>query len=175
MVERLDLAAQPEIRDSGDRSANEIRRKIAMERETIKDTVDKLSGRLQQSLDWREYVGAHPAVALGLAAGTGLLLSAIFKRERSPGERIKQAVADLAEDLTERVSGVAGDAINRSRPAERTLKAAATTLAAQAAIDFVKRKIGEQGGAGRRIERTPISTRRGRLGEAPDNNDFALE
>lgn len=156
MVERLDLAAQPEIRDYGNRSVNEIRRKIAMERVTIKDTVDKLSGRLQQSLDWREYVAAHPAVALGLAAGTGLLLSAIFKRERSPGERIKQAVADLTEDLTERVSVVAGDTINRARPP--ILKAAATTLATQAAIDFVKRKIGEQG-TRRRIERTPISAR----------------
>jgi ElaB/YqjD/DUF883 family membrane-anchored ribosome-binding protein len=156
MVERLDLAAQPEIRDSGDRSANEIRRKIARERETIKDTVDKLSGRLQQSLDWREYVAAHPAVALGLAAGTGLLLSAIFKRERSPGERIKQAVADLAEDLTERVGDVAGDTLNRSQPRGNLLKGAATTLAAQAAIDFLKRKIGERGDRGR-IERTPIS------------------
>jgi len=158
MVERLDLAAQPEVRDSGDRSVNEIRRKIAMERETIKDTVDKLSGRLQQSLDWREYVAAHPGLALGLAAGTGLLLSAIFKRERSPVERIKDAVADLTEELTGRVSVVASDTLNRARPP--ILKAAATTLATQAAIDFVKRKIGEQG-TRRRIERTPISTREG--------------
>ena len=69
MVERLDLAAQPEVRDSGDRSVNEIRRKIAMERETIKDTVDKLSGRLQQSLDWREYVAAHPGAGPGSRRG----------------------------------------------------------------------------------------------------------
>jgi ElaB/YqjD/DUF883 family membrane-anchored ribosome-binding protein len=159
MVERLDLAAQPEIRDSGDRSVNEIRRRIAMERETIKDTVDKLSGRLQQSLDWPEYVAADPAVALGLAAGAGLLLSAIFKRERSPGECIKQAVADLTEDLTERVSVIAGDTINRNRPAEGVLKTAATTLAAQAAIDFVRRKISEQG-TGRRSSITTTSRSR---------------
>jgi hypothetical protein len=44
------------------------------------------------------------------------LLAAIFKRERSPVERIKDAVADLSEDATERVSVVAGETLNLARP-----------------------------------------------------------
>lgn len=158
MAETTNLAAQRGAYESGDRSAAEIRRKIAAERETITDTVDKLSGRLQRSLDWREYVAEYPAVALGLAAGTGFLISAIFKREASPTERIMEAVADLTDDLTERISGVAGDVLTRSLIPQRTVKAAATTMVAKAAIDFAKRKIGEAL-ADQRIHRRGISTR----------------
>lgn len=141
MAERTNLATQRRADDSGERSADEIRRNIAAERETISDTVDKLGGRLQQAFDWREYVAEYPAVALGLAAGTGILLSAVFKREPTPQERIMEAVAELTEDLTDRISGVAGDVIKRGLIPQRTVKAAATALVARAAIDFAKRKL----------------------------------
>jgi ElaB/YqjD/DUF883 family membrane-anchored ribosome-binding protein len=143
MAEGTNLAIQRSTQDSGERSADEIRRHIAAERETISDTVDKLGGRLQQAFDWREYVAEYPAVALSLAAGTGILLSAVFKREPTPQERIMQAVADLTDDLTERIGDVAGDVIKRSITPQRTVKAVATGLVARAAIEFAKRKVSE--------------------------------
>jgi ElaB/YqjD/DUF883 family membrane-anchored ribosome-binding protein len=143
MAERTNLATQVRIDDSGERSAEEIRHDIAAERETISETVDKLGDRIQRTFDWREYVAEYPAAALGVAAGTGLLLSAIFKREPTPQERIVDALADLTEDLTERMSDIAQGVITRNIIPGRTVKAAVTAIVTKAAIDFAKRKIGE--------------------------------
>ena len=163
MVEGTNLAIQRITEDSGERSADEIRRHIAAERENISDTVDKLGGRLQQAFDWREYVAQYPAVALGLAAGTGILLSAVFKREPTPQQRIMTAVADLTDDLTDRISDVAGDVITRRLIPKRTVKAAATAMVARAAFDFARRKVGEAVANSQRVERRIIP---GREGEA---------
>ena len=158
MAERTNVATQRSPDESGERSANEIRRNIAAERETISDTVDKLGDRLQQTFDWREYVVEYPAVALGLAAGTGILLSAVFRREPSPQERIMDAIAELTEDLTDRISDAAGNVITRKIIPVRTVKAAATAMIAKAAIDFAKRKIGEAI-ASQHVEGRDIPTR----------------
>jgi len=127
----------------GARTALEIRQHINAERETIADTVERLGDRLQQNFDWREYVARYPVVTLGLAAGTGLILSAIFKRKLTPQERILEAVAELSEDLTERISSVVGDALPPRPSARRALTAAATPLIAKAAMSFARAKIAE--------------------------------
>jgi hypothetical protein len=123
-----------------DRSAREIREDIAAKRETISETVDKLGERIHQTLDWREYVAEYPAVALGVAAGIGFLVSGIFRREPSPQERIMDAVADIAEDLTDRISDVAGDVIKRKLVSGKTVKAALFAMMTKAAVDFAKQK-----------------------------------
>jgi ElaB/YqjD/DUF883 family membrane-anchored ribosome-binding protein len=143
MAERTNLATYRRAQEPGERSVDEIRRSIAAERETITDTVDKLGGRLQQAFDWREYVAEYPALALGVAAGTGILLSAVFKREPTPRERIMNAVADLTDDLTDRLADVAGDVFKRAITPQRTVKAVATGLVARAAIEFAKRTVTE--------------------------------
>jgi hypothetical protein len=158
MAERTNLATQRSIDESGERSADEIRRDIAAERETITDTVDKLGDRLQQTFDWREYVAAYPVVALSLAAGTGILVSAVFAHKPTPQERIMDAVAEMTEDLTDRVSGLAGDMITRKLVSGRTVKAALTAMIAKAAVDFAKRKIAEAG-AREDIELRDVPTR----------------
>ncbi|HWN98329.1 MAG TPA: hypothetical protein VNS63_03560 [Blastocatellia bacterium] len=158
MAETTNVATQQRIDESGERSADQIRQNIAAQRETIAETVDKLGDRIHQTFDWREYVAEYPAVALGLAAGTGILLSAIFKREPTPQERILDAIADMTEDFTDRISGVAGDVIQRKLVSGRTVKAAASALVAKAAIDFAKRKLGESL-AGRTVEKQDIRTR----------------
>lgn len=157
MAERTNLATQRSADESGERSAQEIRRNIAAERETITDTVDKLGHRLQQTFDWREYIAAYPGVALGLAAGTGILVSAVFARKPTPQERIMDAVAELTEDLTDRVSGIAGDVITRKLIPGRTVKAAMTAMIAKAAIDFATRKISES--AAERVAERDVPTR----------------
>lgn len=159
MAERTSLATERRLGESAERSADEIRRDIAAERETITDTVDKLGDRLQQTFDWREYVGEYPAVALGLAAGTGFLLSSIFTREPTPQERIMDAVAELTEDLTGRVTSVAGDVITRKIIPGRTVKAAATAMLAKAALEFAKRKISEAASDQRATRRLDVPTR----------------
>ena len=158
MAERTSIAAQQRTDEPWERDAHEIRRHIAAERESITDTVSKLGDRLQQSVDWREYVADYPAVALGLAAGTGILLSAVFTREPSPQERIMDAIAELTEDLTGRISGVAGDVIRRKIIPSRTLMAAATTLIFKSMVTLAKRKI-EDAGRGGTVQRPIIDQR----------------
>ena len=74
--------------DAGEseRSAEEIRQDIAAKRESITETVDRLSDRFHQTFDWRTYVNNYPVVALGVAAGLGLLVSGIFKPRPTPTE-----------------------------------------------------------------------------------------
>src|SRR5215470_13518777 len=108
MAERHNLTSsyrpeQDRGEDSGhERSAEEIRHDIAARRESITEAVDKLSDRFQRTLDWRAYVSDYPLVALGVAAGLGILTSRIFRPRPSPGERIKDALAYSFEDLTNR-------------------------------------------------------------------------
>lgn len=140
MAERTNLATRRRADEGEERSAHEIRQDIAATRETISETVDKLGERINQTLDWREYVAEYPAIALGLAAGLGFLISGIFKRDPTPQERILDAVADITEDITDRVASVAGNVIKRKMISGKTVTAAITAAAAKAAIDFAKEK-----------------------------------
>lgn len=144
MAERTNIAAQMRAGDEEDyRSAEAIRQDIAAKRETISETVDKLGERIQETLDWREYVAEYPVVAIGLAAGVGFLVSGIFKRSPTPQERIMDAVAELTEDLTDHVSSVAGDVIKKKLVSGKTVKAALVAVVTKAALDFAKEKAGD--------------------------------
>src|SRR5205085_3047943 len=104
MPQTTHLAAQR--REAGatpERSAEAIRKDIADKRDSISETVDKLGERIQETLDWREYIGKYPWLALGLAAGAGFLIAGLFKREPTPRERIMDAVAEITEDWTDRI------------------------------------------------------------------------
>lgn len=141
MAERTNIATQMRAGDDEDnRSAEAIRNDIAAKRETISETVDKLGERIQETLDWREYIAEYPVVAIGVAAGVGFLVSGIFKHRPTPQERIMDAVAELTEDLTDRVSGIAGDVIKKKLVSGKTVKAAVTAMVTKAAIDFAKQK-----------------------------------
>jgi ElaB/YqjD/DUF883 family membrane-anchored ribosome-binding protein len=149
MAERNDVATR--LRASGDlteRSAEEIRHDIAAKRETITETVDKLGERIQETLDWREYIAQYPYVALGLAAGLGFLVSGIFKREPTPTERMIDALADSVEDITDRFRDSLGDVIPKKTGPGRTVKAAVTAAAATAATNFIKNQVSAKLGFG---------------------------
>src|SRR6266496_6308540 len=145
MAETTHLATQRRaVSETPERSAEAIRQDIAAKRDSISETVDKLGERIQPTLDWREYVSEYPLVALGLAAGTGFLVAGLFKHKPTPRERIMDAVAEIAEDFTDRIRDVAGDALpGKQFSASKTLKAALTAAITKAALDFGKRKAAE--------------------------------
>jgi ElaB/YqjD/DUF883 family membrane-anchored ribosome-binding protein len=126
----------------GDRSAEEIRQDIAARRESITDTVDRLSDRFQQTLDWKAYVSDHPMAALGVAAGLGFLAARIFKPRPSASQRIKDALAYGIEDLADRFHHqIKNVAPYRSRPGVGgTVKAALTGLITKAATDYLQNR-----------------------------------
>ena len=142
MAERTNVATLQRVQDeTSDRSAVAIRQDIAAKRESISETVDKLGERIHETFDWHEYVAEYPAVALGLAAGAGFLAAGIFKRRPSPQDRILDAMADLTEDMTDRVGGVMAGVIQKKMFSGRTVKAAATAIIAKAAVDFLKKQL----------------------------------
>jgi hypothetical protein len=142
MAQRTDLAAQVIARDNPtERSAFAIRQDIAAKRESISETVDKLEQRIHKTFDWHEYLASYPGVALGLAAGAGFLIAGMFKRKPTPQERILDAFADLTDDLTSRVGDAMAGVIQNKLVSGRTLKAAATTLVAKAAVNYVTSRL----------------------------------
>lgn len=142
MAERTDVATRMRAEDVPERSAEEIRLDIAARRESISETVDRLGDRIQEKLDWREYVAEYPYLAIGLAAGLGYCVAGIFKikREPTPRERIMDALAEISEDLTDRFRGSIEDVVPKKGGAGKTVKAAATAMVTKAAMDFAKKK-----------------------------------
>ena len=142
MAERTNVAIQQRVHDDApDRSANVIRQDIAAKRENISETVDKLGERINETFDWREYVAQYPAVALGAAIGIGFVVSGIFKRRPTPQERIIEAVAEMTEDVTDRLGDVMAGVIQKKLISKTTVKAAVGAMATKAAVDFLKKQL----------------------------------
>ena len=156
MAERSDLTSGPssfrqgqgqqeqDVISGAERSAEDIRQDIAARRESITETVDRLSDRFHQTLDWKAYVSDYPLAALGVAAGLGFLAARIIKPRPSPGKRIKNALAYGIEDLAGRFRNqLENVAPNRSGSGlGRTVKAALTGLVTKAATDYLQDRFG---------------------------------
>ncbi len=127
-----------------ERSAEEIRHNIAATRDSITETVDQLSSRVQRTLDWKTYVADYPLAATGVAAGLGILLGYIIQPRATPGQRIHAALADFIEDTAQRVQIQLGEA-GLPRPGlGQTLRATALATLVQAAGDFARDKFAEK-------------------------------
>ncbi len=139
MVERDYLTIQTDETDN-ERSAKEIRQDIAARRDSITDTVDRLSDKFQRTLDWRTYAADYPVAAIGIALGAGFLVSRIFKPKPTPRERIMDAVAESVEELRARFSEQLDRVPQKKFAAGKTVKAAATAMITKAAADYVKNR-----------------------------------
>lgn len=128
-----------------ERTAEEIRQDIAATRESITETVDRLSNRVQETFDWRTYVNDYPLVALGVTAGLGFFVAFLFRPRSTPGERIRDALADGVEDLTGRISRQLDTIGPRRQGLSRTVKAAATGAITKAATDYLRNRLAEKG------------------------------
>ncbi|NOT62480.1 MAG: DUF3618 domain-containing protein [Acidobacteria bacterium] len=127
-----------------ERSAEEIRNNIAATRDSITETVDQLSSRVQRTLDWKTYVADYPLAATGVAAGLGILLGYFIQPRATPGQRIHTALADLVEEGAQRVQAQLGEA-GLPRPAlGPTLRATALAMFVKTAGDFVREKFAEK-------------------------------
>lgn len=146
MAERDNLIIRPDEypQTSDRRSLEEIRQDIAERRESIAETVDEIGDRFSKTLDWREYLAEHPLVALGAAAGVGLLLSGVFKRRPTSTDRIMYALADGVEDITDRFRhqlNQAGAKKTGGIGFGRTAKAAITATVTKSVTDYLTAKV----------------------------------
>ena len=162
MAERSDLTSGPssfrqgqqgqqeqqgqDVISGAERSAEDIRQDIAARRESITETVDRLSDRFQQTFDWKAYVFDYPLAALGVAAGLGFLAARIIKPRPSAGKRIKNALAYGIEDLAGRFHHqLENVAPHRSGSGlGRTVKAALAGLATKAATDYLQNRFADR-------------------------------
>jgi ElaB/YqjD/DUF883 family membrane-anchored ribosome-binding protein len=96
VAERIEIRS---IKESLERSPEEIRQDITAKRESVFKTVERLGERIEGTLDWRAYVARHPYAALGTATALGFLLSRVLKPSQTPGERIFNAVGETVEDI----------------------------------------------------------------------------
>jgi ElaB/YqjD/DUF883 family membrane-anchored ribosome-binding protein len=144
MVERDNLSiVRRTTAPDEERSSEEIRQDIAAKRESITETVDRLSDRVQQTFDWHTYVAEYPIVAITAAAGLGYLLSRIFTPKPSPRDRIMEAIADSVDDFKDQFSDYLDVVPKKRGQAATTIKTAATALLTKAATDYVKNIVSE--------------------------------
>lgn len=142
MAERTDLTGRSTDLDTETgRSIDEIRRDINSRRGSISETVGRLGDRIQQSLDWREYVADHPFISTGAAAGVGFLLSGLFRHRPTPRERIEDALAESVEELADRFRDVLQVLPFGKSGMRRTIKAAAVSLIVKSITDSMKNSI----------------------------------
>jgi ElaB/YqjD/DUF883 family membrane-anchored ribosome-binding protein len=164
--------AHSEVTESA-RSADEIRQDIAARRESITETVDRLSDKFQQTFDWRTYVSKNPMVALGVAAGLGLLASSILKPRTTPTERMRDALSDCVEDFTGRFRSQMNDVAPRRAGINQTVKAAATGLLVKAAAEFVRNRV--SGSYDQQVKDHDGVTNQGRLARTSGTEEWNSE
>jgi hypothetical protein len=83
-----------------------VTRAMDATRESIRDTVDELKGRVQETADWRNYVAARPMTSLLIAVVCGLAAARIVV----PALRFAQVPLLLAPRIIRRTPppGLAG-------------------------------------------------------------------
>ncbi len=124
-----------------ERSSEEIRQNIAATRESITETVDELSSRVQRTFDWKAYVTDYPLAATGVAAGLGIMLGYLIRPRTTPAQRVSRAFAEMVEDTAYRFQGEFNNSgIHRSGLGQ-TLRAAAIASLVQKVGDFARNKL----------------------------------
>jgi hypothetical protein len=106
------------------RSTEEIHRDLANEVENISRTIDQISERITEKLDWREQVKKSPYVALGAAAGIGYLAAKIFPTAHTPGKRVTASIPDNVRE-------------SRDNLLVGSIKAALLGVATKAAVSWI--------------------------------------
>jgi hypothetical protein len=75
-----------------------VTRAMDATRESIRDTVDELRGRVQETADWRNYVAARPVTSLLVAVACGLIAARVLV----PALRLAQIPLLLAPRMLRR-------------------------------------------------------------------------
>ncbi len=142
MVERHESVTRSDYDDGGSkRTSDEIRQDIAARRESITEAVDKLSERVNRTLDWRAYVTEYPLVATGLAAGIGVLAAGIFRPRATPRERILAALSETVEDVTGRFREQLEQLPSQQVSSRQSMQAMAAALVVKAVARYVSNRI----------------------------------
>jgi ElaB/YqjD/DUF883 family membrane-anchored ribosome-binding protein len=130
-----------------ERSAEEIQKNILAKEQDITDSVREIGERIQEKLDWREYVGQTPFAALGIAAGLGVLASRMVPKRPTAMQRV---MGTVGEEVGNRIGGIL-------RGAGRTAFGLSLwSIASTLAVGFAKRAVSKAIlGEGSRVNSPP--------------------
>lgn len=113
--------------DERGRTTEDILQDIDIDEENISRTAQQIGDRINEKLDWKEYVIDSPYWALGIAVGVGFFASRVFQTRTTPMERI---MGSLAEEVRHSLGGLHVGAAVPSL-AQVTLLGIGTKLAAE--------------------------------------------
>jgi hypothetical protein len=130
-----------------ERSSADIRNDIAARRESITQTVDQLGEKIHEVFDWRGYVRHYPYASVGLAVGTGLVVSRIFQKKSSPMDRLVEAISDTAERLGEDLRKSATKLIMKTA-APSLFRGALYGIAGKALMQYLQNRVATAEGNG---------------------------
>jgi ElaB/YqjD/DUF883 family membrane-anchored ribosome-binding protein len=116
-----------------ERSSEDIRQDIAKEKEKISQTVEQIGERIEDKMDWREYVKDYPYWTIGAAAGLGYLASRLFITRTTPMERI---MGSIAEEVRGSLGGLSDGAA-----VPGLIKMTLQIIATKAAANLIKKAI----------------------------------
>jgi len=114
-----------------DRSIDEIRKDIARTRQNISGTVDTLGAKLQEQLDWREYIRRKPFVAVGVGVGAGLVISRMLIPKPKPPAKLSDFIASTLAKTVRQVA----------RPKQQSFAAGALKMLAGVVVTQVTQSL----------------------------------
>ncbi len=97
MPDEIQAYSEPDVNRR--RTTEEIRRDIDEGKEAISDTVNQLTNKIHDKLDWREYVKDNPVAVLGASVGLGFLAALVFVPRRGPVDRLIDELRDMRTDM----------------------------------------------------------------------------
>jgi hypothetical protein len=139
MVERIGLTSEDGFPK---REIDHVLHDMAVKREGISQTVDRLGDRIDEAFDWRIQVARHPYVAIAAAAGVGFLVSRLLKPKPTPAMRAMEIVGRTLREVAEGLKG-STNAVSADHGAPPTMNTFLGTAVARAGMEFLLRRINE--------------------------------
>jgi hypothetical protein len=95
----MNVAANGTSTERGnERSPDRIRQDIAVKRQELAKTVERLGERIEETLDWRYQVGRHPLLAMIMAAGVGFVVfNKVGRLRHATANPLLNGAGDVAE------------------------------------------------------------------------------
>jgi hypothetical protein len=117
----------------------QIERHIRNTKHKLSRNFNGLEETVKNTFDWRVQFDERPLTMVGLAFGSGLLLSALFPPRRSSGRRRREATgAPLKQEFSRHASTDCSTAANASSVRQRRDKSHPTISRVQQSITLTK-------------------------------------
>lgn len=125
-----------------ERSPERIRQDIAVKRQELAKTVERLGERIEETLDWRYQVARHPLLAMIMAAGVGFVVfNKVGRLRHASANPLLNGAGDVAERAGPRGPTSANETLFENLSLGSSLGAALGTAALRVGTTLLAKKI----------------------------------